>query len=122
EIAAAGTSQWLELLLAVAIAAAVIWMLTSEGYRRMQKVMTAIMVIMLFCFLLVAFRGFQEIGAILAGLVPSIPPDAVGESGVVRQSSISITAIIGSVLAPAALLGIPYMSADNSRRGDPDFK
>src|SRR3546814_6986257 len=91
-------------------------MLTSECYQRMQKVMTAIMVTMLVCFLFVALRGFQEIGAILAGLVPTIPPDAVAEGGeVVRQSTISITAIIGSVLAPAALLGIPYMSADNSR-------
>lgn len=120
--AAASGRPLIELLLAVVIAAAVIWMLTSEGYQRMQKVMTAIMVTMLVCFLFVALRGFQEIGAILAGLVPSIPPDAVAQGGeVVRQSEISITAIIGSVLAPAALLGIPYMSADNSR-GEPDFK
>lgn len=119
---AADGRQFVELLLAVVIAAAVIWMLTSEGYQRMQKLMTAIMVVMLVCFLLVALRGFQDIGAILAGLVPSIPPDAVANDGdVVRQSGISITAIIGSVLAPAALLGIPYMSADNSR-GEPDFK
>lgn len=120
--AAAGGGRIVELLLAVAMAIVVIWMLTSEGYQRMQKLMTAIMVTMLVCFLFVALRGFQEIGAILAGLVPSVPPDAVAEAGeVVRQSEISITAIIGSVLAPAALLGIPYMSADNSR-GEPDFK
>ncbi len=30
-------------------------------------------------------------------------------------------AIIGTALAPAALLGIPYMSADNSK-GKPDLK
>lgn len=117
-----GARRLVHLLLSIVIAAAVIWMLTSEGYQRMQKLMTAIMVAMLVCFLLVAFRGFQEIGGILAGLVPGIPPDLVADGGkVVRQSEISITAIIGSVLAPAALLGIPYMSADNSR-GEPDFK
>jgi Mn2+/Fe2+ NRAMP family transporter len=110
------------LLLSIVIAGAVVWMLTSEGYQRMQKLMTAMMVIMLVCFLLVALRGFQEIGAILAGLVPRIPPDAATAGGdIVRQSEISITAIIGSVLAPAALLGIPYMSADNSQ-GATDFR
>jgi Mn2+/Fe2+ NRAMP family transporter len=117
-----GSRRAVELLLSIAIAAAVVWMLTSEGYQRMQKLMTAIMLAMFVCFLLVALRGFQEIGAILLGLVPKVPPDLSASSGaVVRESEISIVAIIGSVLAPAALLGIPYMSADN-RGSEVNFK
>jgi manganese transport protein len=110
-----------EFLLSIAIAAAVVWMLTSEGYQRMQKLMTAIMLAMFVCFLLVALRGFQEISAILLGLVPKIPPDLPAAGGAARESEISIVAIIGSVLAPAALLGIPYMSADD-RGSEVDFK
>ena len=120
--AGGGGHRAVEFLLSIGIAAVVVWMLTSEGYQRMQKIMTAIMVMMFVCFLLVALRGFQEIGAILLGLVPQVPPDLVAGGGeIVRESEISIVAIIGSVLAPAALLGIPYMSADNSD-GKTDFK
>lgn len=120
--AASGNYQLLEFVLSLAVAGGVIWLLTSEGYHRMQKIMTAIMLVLFVCILAVAVRGFQEIGAILAGFVPNVPPDLpVPGTGAVRHSSISIIAIIGSVLAPGALLGISYMSADNSK-GAPDFK
>jgi manganese transport protein len=120
--AGAGGYQVLEFALAILIAAIVIWMLTSEGYHRMQRIMTGFMVLMFFCILAVALRGFQEIGDIALGFIPEVPPDVpVPGSAAVRHSGISIIAIIGSVLAPGALLGIPYMSADNSS-GPPDLK
>jgi hypothetical protein len=73
-------------------------------------------------FFIVALRGFVELPAIIAGFVPKIPENlAVPGSDIVRISGGSIMAIIGSALAPAALLGIPYMSADN-RKGEPNLK
>lgn len=114
--------QNIEIALAIAIAVLVTWMLVSEGYHRMQRIMTGFMVLMFFCILAVALRGFLEIDDIVLGLVPGIPPDlAVPGSETVRHSGISIIAIIGSVLAPGTLLGISYMSADNSV-GSPDFQ
>lgn len=117
-----GMYQIYESVLAVMLAVVIIWMLTSEGYHRMQRIMTGIMLLMFVCILAVAFRGFQEIDAIARGAIPAVPPDlAVPGTDLIRHSGISIIAIIGSVLAPAALLGMPYMSADNSS-GPPDFK
>ncbi len=110
-----------EIALSLLIAAAIVWLLSSGGYQRMQKVMTALMIVMFFGFLVVAVTSLQQIGDILAGFIPAIPPDLpVPGTGTVRVSTSSIIAIVGSALAPAALLGIPYMCADNLR-GSPDL-
>ncbi len=114
--------QVAEVILSLAVASGIYWLLSSNGYERMQKAMTSLMVVMFVCFLVVALRGFQELPAILNGFVPSIPNDlAVPGSDSLRLPWQSIMAIIGTALAPAALLGIPYMSADNTR-GTPDLK
>lgn len=111
-----------EAVLSLSVASGIYWLLTSNGYERMQKAMTSLMIVMFLCFLVVAIRGFQELPAILNGFVPSVPEDLpVPGSDSLRLSWQSIMAIIGTALAPAALLGIPYMSADNST-GAPDLE
>ena len=125
---AAATSDYVqnyriaEAILSLVVASGIYWLLSSNGYERMQKAMTSLMIVMFVCFLVVALRGFQEFPAILNGFIPSIPDDLeVPGSDSLRLSGQSIMAIIGTALAPAALLGIPYMSADNAR-GTPDLK
>ena len=111
-----------EATLSLVVAAGIYWLLSSNGYERMQKAMTSLMIVMFVCFMVVALRGFQELPAIISGFVPSIPDDLeVPDSDSLRLPWQSIMAIIGTALAPAALLGIPYMSADNSK-GAPDLK
>lgn len=111
-----------DILLSLVFAGFILWLLTSGGYERMQKAMTALMVTMFLCFLVVALGGFQEWSAIAAGFVPDVPQDlAVPSEETLRISTGSIIAIVGSALAPAALLGIPYMSADNLK-GQPNLK
>ena len=62
----------------------------------------------------VALTSLQQIGDILVGFIPHIPPDLpVPGTDIFRLSTTSIIAIIGSAVAPVALLGIPYMSAEN---------
>lgn len=101
-----GTSVGLGLL--------VLWLVLSQGYDRMQKAMTAMMVLMFFCFLFIALRSFGEIGAILAGFIPDIPSDLpVPGTDSVRMSTGSIIAIVGAAIAPGALLAIPYLSSDS---------
>jgi Mn2+/Fe2+ NRAMP family transporter len=98
----------------VGLAVLVLWLVLSQGYDRMQKAMTAMMVLMFFCFLLIALRSFGDIGAILAGFVPAIPADLpVPGTENVRLSTGSIIAIVGSAIAPGALLAIPYLSSDS---------
>ena len=117
---AASYHYW-EIGLSLAAGGAIVWLLTSGGYQRMQRVMTGLMIVMFIGFFIVAMTGLQEIGAIVAGLAPSIPEDlAVPGQEAIRSSTGSIIAIVGSALAPAALLGIPYMCAENLR-GKPDL-
>jgi len=103
-----------EMVTSIGLGVLVLWLVLSHGYDRMQKAMTAMMVVMFICFLLIALRSFGEAGAILAGFIPNIPPDLPipGTDGV-RMSTGSIIAIVGSAIAPGALLAIPYLSSDS---------
>ncbi len=113
--------QW-EIGLSLFAGTCIIWLLTSGGYQRMQKIMTGLMIVMFCGFLVVALSALQQIGDILAGFLPSIPADLpVPGQETLRSSTGSIIAIVGSALAPAALLGIPYMCADNLQ-GSPDLR
>ena len=105
------TYGWLEMSTSICLAVAILWVVLSHGYDRMQKAMTLMMVAMFFCFLLIALRSFGEIGEILAGFVPRIPPD-LPATDATRSSTGSIIAIVGSAIAPGALLVIPYLSSD----------
>ena len=75
---AADTYHIAEFILALGFAVAIIWLLAAEGYERMQRVMTACMLLMFVCFLVVALRGFQEISAILAGFCTQYPGRLAG--------------------------------------------
>ena len=100
-------------VLCVALSAGVLWLVFSHGYERMQRVMTGLMLLMFLCFLVVALRGLSEWQAILAGFVPSLPADLpVPGSEAPRVATTSIIAMMGAAIAPAALLGLPYMCAD----------
>jgi manganese transport protein len=117
---AANYHQW-EIGLSLLAGLCIIWLLTSGGYQRMQKIMTGLMILMFCGFLIVALGALPEFRAIATGFIPSIPEDlVVSGQQAVRSSTGSIIAIVGSALAPAALLGIPYMCADNLR-GSPDL-
>jgi len=104
---------WVAVLLSVLLAAAVLWLVFSRGYERLQRVMSLLMLLMFVCFMLVALRGLGEWRAILAGLIPTLPPDVpVPGRDTLRVASSSLIAMVGAAIAPAALLGLPYLSAD----------
>ena len=105
----------IELVTSVVLAGFVLWLVLAQGYDRMQKAMTTMMVMMFFCFLLIALRSFGEAGDILAGFIPKIPEDlAAPGRDTVRLSTATIIAIVGSAIAPGALLAMPYLSSDAS--------
>ena len=107
----ASTYGRLEIATSLGLAIVILWLMLSHGYDRIQKAMTALMVAMFFCFLLIALRSFGEIGDILAGFVPRVPED-LPAGDAVRTSTGSIIAIVGSAIAPGALLAMPYLSSD----------
>lgn len=109
----------LEVMLSLLLSAAVLWLVFSRGYARMQRVMTLLMLLMFVCFLVVALRGLIEWRAILAGFIPSLPADLpVPGSTAPRVASSSIIAMVGAAVAPAALLGMPYLCADDGGNKD----
>ena len=121
----AGTYQTLEVIVSWLLAGAILALLLSGGYDRAQRVITALLIVMFVCFLIVAVRGFQEVGEIVKGLIPKIPDDLSVPGGGVRDPITSIVAIAGGTLSPLAILGVCYLSVENrSRPGDVgrDFK
>jgi Mn2+/Fe2+ NRAMP family transporter len=109
----------LDAVLSLGLAAVTLWLLFSRGYARLERIMTFLMVLMLLCFLIVGLRGLVEWRAILAGFVPSLPADLpLPDGNGARIASTSIIAMVGAAIAPAALLGLPYLCADagGSRR------
>lgn len=99
--------------LSLVLSAVILWVVFSQGYERMQRVMSLLMVVMFLCFLIVAMRAFTQWDTILAGFVPSLPPDLpVPGSEAPRIATSSIIAMVGAAIAPGALLGMPYLAAN----------
>jgi len=87
------------------------------GYKRVEKIMTALLVVILVCFVIVAIRGlldWQTWTALGAGLVPSIPADlpVAGSNGQTRSAFTQVMAIAGQALPPAVLLSYGYLAAN----------
>jgi len=88
------------------------------GYKRMETIMTALLVVILLCFIVVAIKGLLEWrtwAALGHGLVPQLPPDVpvVGDPDRVRSGSTQIMAIAGQALPPAVLLSYGYLTANS---------
>lgn len=109
----ASISLTFEVVLSLALSIAILWVVFSRGYERMQRVMSVLMVVMFLCFFVVAMRAFSEWDAILVGFIPSIPADlSVPGDDSPRIATSSIIAMVGAALAPGALLGMPYLATN----------
>jgi manganese transport protein len=105
---------------AVTVAAAVL-----GGYKRVEKIMTALLLVILVSFLVVAIKGLLDWStwpALAGGLVPSIPPDlqVVGDTRT-RSGFTQIMAIAGQALPPSVLLAYGYL-ASNAGQTSADIK
>lgn len=123
-VAAAGAvtgagALWLDTGLSLGLAGGTLWLVFSRGYQRLERIMTFLMVLMLLCFLVVGLRGLVEWRAILSGFVPSLPADLpLPDGNSARVATSSIIAMVGAAIAPAALLGLPYLSAGSGSGRD----
>ena len=86
------------------------------GYKRVEKIMTALLVVILVSFLVVAIKGILDWAtwpALAAGLVPNIPADvAVAGEARVRSGFTQILAIAGQALPPSVMLAYGYLAAN----------
>ena len=86
------------------------------GYKRVEKIMTALLVVILVSFLVVAIKGILDWATwpgMAAGLVPNIPADVpvVGDTRV-RSAFTQILAIAGQALPPSVMLAYGYLAAN----------
>lgn len=86
------------------------------GYKRVERVLTALLLIKLACFIIVAAKGLFDYytwPALAAGLVPGIPADVpvVGTTRV-REGFTQMMAIAGQALPPTVFLTYGYLHAN----------
>ena len=86
------------------------------GYKRVEKIMTALLLAILVCFIVVAIKGlvdWRTWPALARGLVPNIPANApvVGGTGV-REGFTQLMAIAGQALPPTVFLTYGYLAAN----------
>ena len=99
-------------LTAVTVAAAVL-----GGYKRMEQIMTALLVVILVCFIVVAIKGlldWQTWIALGQGLIPSIPADVPVVGATASRSAMTqIMGIAGQALPPAVMLSYGYLATNS---------
>ncbi len=88
------------------------------GYKRMERIMTALLVVILVCFIFVAIKGlldWQTWPALVAGLAPKIPESVpvFNQPERARNAFTQIMAIAGQALPPAVLLSYGYLAANS---------
>jgi Mn2+/Fe2+ NRAMP family transporter len=105
-------------LTAATVAAAVL-----GGYKRVEKIMTALLVVILVSFIVVAIKGLLDWRTWIAlgqGLVPQVPaPVPVAGGDRVRDGFTQIMGIAGQALPPSVFLAYGYLAANAGYQGTP---
>lgn len=107
-------------IVTVVLTSATIGAAVFGGYKRVEKIMTALLLVILACFIVVAIKGLFDWHtwvALGSGLIPQIPPDlpVVGTDRT-RSGFTQILAIAGQALPPSVLLAYGYLAANAGQR------
>jgi len=103
----------------------VVLVAVSGSFKRLQKVMTGLLLLILLCFIIVAVKGLMQwqtwIG-VFKGLIPKIPENVqvVGSSSV-RGGFTQLMAIAGQALPAAVFLSYGYFTS-NAEYTESDLK
>ncbi len=116
ELPVAGTVTTGRIITAIVLVVLVLIASISGGFKRLQKVMTGLLMLILFCFIIVAIKGLLQpqtwIG-LVKGLVPRIPEDVqVVGSDEVRGGFIQLMGIAGQALPAAVFLSYGYFTSN----------
>jgi manganese transport protein len=100
----------------VALTAVALFAAVLGGYKRIEKIMTALLLVILVCFIVVAIKGLLDWHtwvSLAGGLVPQVPADVVvAGSDRTRAGFTQIMAIAGQGLAPAVFLSYGYLASN----------
>jgi len=104
------------LLLTLTLTVGTVSLAVLGGYKRVERIMTFLLVAKLVCFIIVATKGLLDWStwpAVARGLVPSIPADVpVVGAPRVREGFTQMMAIAGQALPPTVFLTYGYLSAN----------
>lgn len=108
-------------LVTVGLAVGTVILAVAGGYKRIEKIMTALLLLILLCFIVVAIKGLLDWHtwpALASGLVPRIPADVpvVGDSRM-RSGFTQVMAIAGQALPPTVFLTYGYLAANAGYTG-----
>ncbi len=115
-----------KLIIVVILTAMVLAAVLYGSFKRLQKVMTALLMLILICFIVVAIKGLMNWATwagLLGGLVPNIPDDVAvaGSAGVVRGGFRQMMSIAGQALPAAVFLSYGYFTS-NAEYTEADLK
>ena len=86
------------------------------GYKRMEKIMTALLVVILVSFIIVAIKGLLDWNTWVSlgrGLIPHVPqPLPVAGDTRIRDGFTQILAIAGQALPPSVFLAYGYLASN----------
>ncbi len=86
------------------------------GFKRLVKVMTGLLMLILFCFVIVAIKGllqWQTWVSLVGGLVPNIPADVdIVGSDSVRGAFTQLMSIAGQALPAGVFLSFGYFTSN----------
>lgn len=118
---AAGQSSASLVLVTMVLTAVTLWAAVLGSYKRVEKIMTGLLLVILACFVVVAIKGLLDWStwrALAAGLVPQVPaPEPVVGSARLRDGFTQIMAIAGQALPPAVFLSYGYLAANAGYKG-----
>ncbi len=115
EIVPANPDVWTNVAIIAPLVCAVLAVNAFGGYKRIEKLLTFLLCVVLVSFLIVAIQAFfhwEEIETIFRGLWPELPADIPYATDKVRRSFISFGSIVGGGIAATAILSFPYFTRE----------
>ena len=104
------------LLVTMALTALAVTLAVLGGYKRVERILTFLLVAKLVCFIIVATKGLLDWytwPALARGLVPHVPADvAVVGTTRVREGFTQLMAIAGQALPPTVFLTYGYLHSN----------
>jgi len=106
----------LKIIIVLVLITLVVYAGVIGSFKRLQKVMTGLLMLILLCFIVVAVKGLMQWATwtgLIGGLIPQIPEDVrVVGSDEVRRGFTQLMAIAGQALPAAVFLSYGYFTTD----------
>ncbi len=116
DLPSGGAVTPLKIIIVLVLTAIIVYSIVAGSFKRLQNVMTGLLILILLCFIVVAVKGLMQWATwtgILSGLIPKIPADLpVRGSDAVRNGFTQLMSIAGQALPAAVFLSYGYFTSN----------